>query len=571
MKRAVASAVGLWLTTYASPIDSASGLAHIEFVKSTSAVVEGDAAVRIAVTRSETSIPASVAYAVTYSQARNHGHCTPVDYHITAGTVAFSPGERSKTIEVTLYDDALFEGDEKIELSLSAPSGGIIGDRGHHTITIIDDDRPRIVNVKEYGAKGDGITDDHSAIQRAIDDLHATGGGVVVFPPGDFMISGGPTEGVTLRPNITYFGYGATTLRPARQGFWNRTFSTSREASSAGATKPLVIQGFVMDGNSQNQGPYQDFELQQQHLLFLTGNPELPDRLHAFVEDVRLQWGAADGIHVWHNVDVKMCHVQVENVFRGGLVVAGGFTDVYAYDMTTSGDVDATGIDVEVDTPGYAGDWNTNITLERLRLLDGDFDYSQWNAGEVSDSTLVVKDLISRGSAFFLYPRGARVRISDAEIWIGLTASGGMNQFFQPSNVMIDHADFYVTKALRLHGEDRTEDGSQTMSALNVVWQNEFSKEILPDQRLSCDHCAFHVDPANVKPADTAYVAQAWGVSDPGRLLLSGGFVDPAFDGLFAPQCEICRYRPNSGADHGPGRRDLVWPEDAAFDPGFDD
>jgi hypothetical protein len=251
--------------------------------------------------------------------------------------------------------------------------------------------------------------------------------------------------------------------------------------------------------------------------------------------------------------------------------VAGGFTDVYAYDMITSGDVDPTGIDVEVDAPGYAGNWNTNITLERLRLLDGDFDYSLWNAGEVTASTLVVKDLVSRGSAFFLYPRGARVRISDAEIWIGLTASGGMNQFFQPSDVLIDHADFYLTKALRLHGEERTEEGSQTMSALNVVWQNEFSKEIFPDQRLSCDHCAFHVDPTTVKPADTVYVAQAWGVSDPGRLLLGGGFVDVAFDDLFAPQCEICRYSPTAGGEDAPGRRDLVWPEDAAFDPAFDD
>lgn len=45
------------------------------------------------------------------------------------------------------------------------------------------------VNVKAYGAKGDGVTDDREAIQAAIDDIFEAGGGVVYFPLGTYLIS----------------------------------------------------------------------------------------------------------------------------------------------------------------------------------------------------------------------------------------------------------------------------------------------------------------------------------------------------------------------------------------------
>ena len=44
------------------------------------------------------------------------------------------------------------------------------------------------INVKEFGAKGDGISDDREAIQQAIDVAVNNGGGDVIFPHGVYKI-----------------------------------------------------------------------------------------------------------------------------------------------------------------------------------------------------------------------------------------------------------------------------------------------------------------------------------------------------------------------------------------------
>lgn len=48
-----------------------------------------------------------------------------------------------------------------------------------------------VFNVKDYGAVGDGVTDDTAAVLAALADLTAAGGGVLYFPLGSYITSGG--------------------------------------------------------------------------------------------------------------------------------------------------------------------------------------------------------------------------------------------------------------------------------------------------------------------------------------------------------------------------------------------
>ncbi len=52
----------------------------------------------------------------------------------------FAPGETSKTINLTILDDAAIEANETIELTLSSPVNATLGTASVHTFTILDND-----------------------------------------------------------------------------------------------------------------------------------------------------------------------------------------------------------------------------------------------------------------------------------------------------------------------------------------------------------------------------------------------------------------------------------------------
>lgn len=100
-----------------------------------------------------------------------------------------------------------------------------------------------VLNVADFGAKGDGTTLNTAAIQKAVDAAHAQGGGVVKFPKGTYR--SGTVElksGVTLHLAKGATLLGSSKLTDYRRGHWPALVLATGQ-QNIGITGPGTLNG----------------------------------------------------------------------------------------------------------------------------------------------------------------------------------------------------------------------------------------------------------------------------------------------------------------------------------------
>jgi hypothetical protein len=111
-------------------------LPGIEFEQVGYQVAENEHYKLIKVTRTgDTSGGSTVDYATQDVSATQQ-----TDYTLMLGTLTFAPGETSKTLFFLVTEDSLVEGTETLSLTLSNPSGAILGNQSLAQIAITDND-----------------------------------------------------------------------------------------------------------------------------------------------------------------------------------------------------------------------------------------------------------------------------------------------------------------------------------------------------------------------------------------------------------------------------------------------
>jgi hypothetical protein len=109
----------------------------------------------------------------------------------------------------------------------------------------------RVFNVKDYGATGDGTTDDTLAIQAAI--TASTQGSTTFFPPGTYIVS----STISLRKSRSYVGAHRemVTIRQANGANLDAVLASETwlSVSSTTSDNPIFISHLGINGNKANQ------------------------------------------------------------------------------------------------------------------------------------------------------------------------------------------------------------------------------------------------------------------------------------------------------------------------------
>jgi hypothetical protein len=420
------------------------------------------------------SVSGGTAYGTGYMSAQGEVFGTGKDYSIITGKLTIPAGTTKLTLSLTTVDDILNENDENLQLELSNPVNATLTSPGSLTVTIIDNDRANLMNVKtQFGAKGDGSADDTQAIQNAIDSLSDEGGGVLLFPAGLYIVSS-----VKLRENITYEGYGATIKRPDNMDKWTRTFVAYYSGDQD--SKPYIIKGFSFDGNSPNQAAYKHWELEQAHLVMIYGDTSRSGHCIGFVEDCMMKNGVGDGVSVYTNADATIYNCEATDVFRGGFVVTGGHSKVKVYKFTTHAGAqkDPTGLDIEVDGAGHGNDYKIDVIMDGVNCIDGDFDVG------TQGGTVTANNCFSSGT-FYNFAGGGKSAMKFINCSIAIGGADSYQRILWPGNLTFENCTFTISKfssaASGFYGFD--------------LWWNYPGDSIqYRDQSVTFKNCSFQTD-----------------------------------------------------------------------------
>lgn len=183
----------------------------VQFSSATYSVAENVAGglATITVSRSgATGNAVSVNYAtVSGGSATGNTACgAGVDYVNASGTLNFAAGDTSKTFNVTICDDAAFEGNETVNLQLSSPSGATLGAQSTAVLTINDDESPQPGTI-QFSTTGYTVSENGTNATLTVTRTGGSNGAISA----NYTLSGGTaTGGATCVTGVDYINTGGT-------------------------------------------------------------------------------------------------------------------------------------------------------------------------------------------------------------------------------------------------------------------------------------------------------------------------------------------------------------------------
>lgn len=281
-----------------------------------------------------------------------------------------------------------------------------------------------LYNVKVYGAKGDGVTDDTVAIQAAITAANTAGGGMVFVPPGTYYIS----AILVLYSNVTLYGVHGKSkiIKPSTLGYVLNLTGVSN----------VIIEDLIIDGGTPIADP--GWTDEQKHNIIVMNSTD------CFISRVTSQNAGGDGIYLGginpsysQNVIIEDC--VINQVGRNGVSVVGAsYCKVIKCKISgASGPVVGIGIDIEPNV----GDTCIGNKLIGNTMTDNNYGMTITpNTSDRDNYGHLVADNLAYGNVIGMQCAGTQCQYVNNTIVdnddIGLNISGALQSMFQGNTIL---------------------------------------------------------------------------------------------------------------------------------------
>lgn len=155
------------------------------------------------------------------------------------------------------------------------------------------------LNVKDFGAKADGITNDTNAIQLAIDTCVSQGGGIVYIPTGRYLI-----DTLILKSNVNLLGDGSAETILESNG-------SSKMITTPHDQRRFSIKRMMLDGKQKAE-----------YGIYLKNDTSVNADTISTIEDVRAGYVTKNGVYLGTYIrEIRLTNMEILGCGESGLNV----------------------------------------------------------------------------------------------------------------------------------------------------------------------------------------------------------------------------------------------------------
>lgn len=304
----------------------------------------------------------------------------------------------------------------------------------------VDEKSSAVINVEDFGAIGDGKTDDTKALQKALDSVLPLGGKVII-PRGVYMVDA--LRGIQIKSNTKVFLDGEAYLKAIPNS--SRSYSIAR---ITGAENVAMVGGHLAGERYEHSGNAGEWGM----------GLSIRRSKNIIIKNVVATDNWGDGFYVSdQSENIVFCSVTADGNRRQGMsIISGSNIEVYnSVFKNTSGVKPQSGLDIEPNN----GDTVQNVVVSSSKFLN--------NAGA--------------GIASYVAPGNKKSIVSDVLIEKNIVAENknGGSVIFNSRNVkMIDNI-LINNSGNAIHFNNESHSG---VIEKNVVYRNGSTKHEIKNQ-----------------------------------------------------------------------------------------